>query len=79
MVSRQPVGFEFVPGDAVVFGRPGRYRHPRLIGLRASAVAKPFGDWLIFYWDRPRHVHLFRLMHGARDLPSRLVEGEPVA
>ena len=59
-------------------GHPGRYRHPRLAGLRVWAVAKPFGDWLIFYWDRPRHVHLFRLMHGARDLPRRLVEGEPM-
>jgi toxin ParE1/3/4 len=59
-------------------GHPGRYRHPRLAGLRAWAVAKPFGDWLIFYWDRPRHVRLFRLMHGARDLPRRLVEGKPV-
>jgi len=55
-------------------GHPGRYRHPRLAGLRIWAVAKPFGDWLIFYWDRPRHVHLFRLIHGARDLPRRLVE-----
>ncbi len=56
-------------------GHPGRYRHPRLAGLRVRAIAKPFGDWLIFYWDRPEHVHLFRLMHGARDLPRRLVEG----
>jgi len=55
---------------------PGRYRHPRLAGLRVWAVGRPFGDWLIFYWDRPRHLHLFRLMHGARDLPRRLVEGQ---
>ena len=55
-------------------GHPGRYRHPRLAGLRIWAVAKPFGDWLIFYWERPRQVHLFRLIHGARDLPRRLVE-----
>jgi len=59
-------------------GHSGRYRHPRLGGLRAWAVAKPFGDWLIFYWERPRRVHLFRLMHGARDLPRRLVEGKLV-
>ena len=59
-------------------GHPGRYRHPRLAGLRSWAVAEPFGDWLIFYWDRARHVHLFRLMHGARDLAQRLVEGQPV-
>ena len=56
-------------------GHPGRYRHPDLVVLRARAVAKPFGDWLVFYWDRPRHVHLFRLMHGARDLSRRLIEG----
>ena len=54
-------------------GHPGRYRHPRLAGLRLWPVAKPFGDWLIFYWDRPKHIHLFRLMHGARNLPHRLV------
>ena len=58
-------------------GHPGRYRHPRLCGLRVWPVAKPFGDWLVFYWDRPRFVHLFRLMHGARDLQWRLVEGKP--
>lgn len=58
-------------------GHLGRYRHPRLAGLRVWAVAKPFGDWLIFYWERPEYVDLFRLMHGARDLPRRLVEGQP--
>ncbi len=57
-------------------GRPGRYRHPRLTGLRVWPVANPFGDWLIFYWDRTPHVHLFRLVHGARDLPHRLVGGK---
>jgi toxin ParE1/3/4 len=58
-------------------GHPGRYRHPRLAGLRVWAVARPFSDWLIFYWERPEHVHLFRLMHGARDLPRRLVVDKP--
>jgi toxin ParE1/3/4 len=58
-------------------GHPGRYRHRRLAGLRVWAVARPFGDWLMFYWDRPEHVDLFRLMHGARDLTRRLAEDQP--
>jgi toxin ParE1/3/4 len=57
-------------------GHPGRYRHRRLAGLRVWPVARPFRDWLIFYWDRPDHIYLFRLIHGTRDLPRRLVEGQ---
>ena len=56
-------------------GHPGRYRHPRLQGLRVHRAGKPFGAWLIFYWDRPESVDLFRLMHGARDLPRVLIQG----
>jgi toxin ParE1/3/4 len=55
-------------------GHPGRYRHPGLRGLRMHTVIKPFRAWLIFYWDRPESVDLFRLIHGARDLPRVLVE-----
>jgi len=55
-------------------GYPGRYRHPRLAGLRILPVARPFRDWVIFYWDRSKHVDLFRLIHGTRDLPRRLSE-----
>lgn len=55
-------------------GHPGRYRDRRLTCLRVWPVAKPFRKWLIFYWDRPENVHLFRLMYGTRDLSRRLVE-----
>lgn len=55
-------------------GRPGHYRHPRLAGLRVWRVGKPFENWLIFYRDEPDHVTLFRLIHGARDLPRRLAQ-----
>jgi toxin ParE1/3/4 len=55
-------------------GRPRRFRHPTLHGLRSWAVERPFANYLIFYRDQPEAVELFRLMHGARDLPRRLVE-----
>jgi len=55
-------------------GRPRRFRHPLLEGLRSWPVARPFGSYLIFYRDLPRTVELFRLMHGARNLPRRLAE-----
>ena len=55
-------------------GHPGRYRHPRLAGLQAWPVGKTFSDWLVFYWGHPDFVHLFRLVHGARDLARRWVD-----
>ena len=54
-------------------GHPGRYRHPNLAGLRVKRVGKPFENWLTFYWDQADHVLLYRVIHGARDLPEQLL------
>jgi toxin ParE1/3/4 len=47
---------------------------PALIGLRSWRVEKPFHRHLIFY--RFNEVTLFaeRVIHGARDLPRRLLQ-----
>jgi plasmid stabilization system protein ParE len=55
-------------------GRLRRFRNPVLAGLRSWPVARPFGSYLIFYRDLPDCIELFRLIHGARNLPRRLTE-----
>ena len=60
-------------------GRPdqGRVRHfrdSRLHGLRSCAVDRPFGKILIFYRSTDDMLFAVRLMHGARNLPRRLLE-----
>jgi toxin ParE1/3/4 len=54
-------------------GRPRHFRHPKLRGLRSCPVERPFENLLIFY--RANEVlDVVRLMHGARNLPRRLIE-----
>jgi toxin ParE1/3/4 len=55
-------------------GRLRRFRHPNLQGLRSSPVAHPFNRLLIFYRIRGEALQAWRLIHGSRDLPRRLVE-----
>jgi len=55
-------------------GRPRGFRHPALRDLRSARVQAPFRKLLIFYRTTPDSVQVWRLMHGARDLPHRLVE-----
>ncbi len=58
----------------------GRHRHfPQLDlrGIRSFSVNRPFDAHLIFYRFDDAHLDAWRIMHGARDLPNRLVE--PVA
>lgn len=55
-------------------GRRRRFRHPKLKGLRSFSVARPFSKMLIFYRILDDSLQAVRLMHGARDLPRRLVE-----
>lgn len=57
-------------------GRLRRFRNPALAGLRSRTVARPFANYLIFYRDQPECLELFRLMHGARNLPRRLAQSE---
>jgi plasmid stabilization system protein ParE len=56
------------------FGRPRRFRHPLLRDLRSSPLTRPFNRLLIFYRVRGAALQAWRLLHGARDLPRRLVE-----
>src|SRR5690242_19055994 len=55
-------------------GRKRRFRHPKLQGLRSLPVRRPFHRLLIFYRVADDALQAVRLMHGARDLPRRLVE-----
>jgi toxin ParE1/3/4 len=55
-------------------GRERRFRHPTLHGLRSFRVEPPFNELLIFYSVEEDCIEALRLMHGARDLPRRLLE-----
>ena len=55
-------------------GRQRKFRHPDLRGMRSFRLASPFEVHLIFYRAHAGELVAERLMHGARDLPRRLVE-----
>jgi toxin ParE1/3/4 len=55
-------------------GRRRRFRNPALQGLWSFPVAAPYHKFLIFYRVTNDRLEAWRLMHGARDLPRRLVE-----
>ena len=55
-------------------GRLRKFRHPALRGMRSFRLASPFEVHLIFYRHHGDELFAERLMHGARDLPRRLVE-----
>jgi toxin ParE1/3/4 len=55
-------------------GRVRHFHNPALQGLRSFRVEPPFDRRLIFYRVTEGGLQLWRLMHGARDLPRRLVE-----
>jgi toxin ParE1/3/4 len=55
-------------------GRRCRYRAPELGGMRWRAVSVPFALHLVFYKTINDEVSIERVMHGARDLPRRLLE-----
>jgi toxin ParE1/3/4 len=55
-------------------GRVRRFRHPLLKGIRSFRVNPPFNLHLIFYRHDAATLYAERVMHGARDLPRRLVE-----
>ena len=58
-------------------GRLRRFNHPKLQGLHSFALERPFQQVLIFYRDDGVTLQAVRLMHGARDLPTRLTEPSP--
>lgn len=54
-----------------------QFKSPELAGIRSVTVARPFDKHLIFY-QGGTELAIERIMHGARDLPQRLLE-EPEA
>ena len=55
-------------------GRRRDFHHVELKDLRRFRVHPPFGVHLIFYRHTGPELFAERLMHGARDLPRRLLE-----
>ena len=55
-------------------GRPRRFRAPELGGIRSLPVGGSFGVHLVFYRAASHDLSIVRVMHGARDLPRRLLE-----
>jgi plasmid stabilization system protein ParE len=55
-------------------GRRRGFRHSALKGIRSFQVKAPFKRHLIFYRFDPSTVYVERIMHGARNLPRRLLE-----
>ncbi len=58
-------------------GRIRHFRNPLLHGLRSFRIELPFDRLIIFYRSSENGLQAWRLMHGARDLPRRLVEVVP--
>lgn len=61
-------------GQHPQLGPRGRFTHPRLRDWRFFLVARPFQKHVLFYETASADVVMRRAMHGARDLPRRLVE-----
>lgn len=55
-------------------GRPRRFRALELAGIRSLSVGGSFGVHLIFYCAQRDVLSIERVMHGARDLPRRLLD-----
>lgn len=55
-------------------GRRRRFRSPELAGVRSLSVGGKFGSHLIFYRITGDVLSIERVIHGARDLPRRLLE-----
>ena len=51
-----------------------RFPEPELQRLRFLPVSRPFNTHLIFYRFDSTTLEAWRIMHGARDLPRRLLE-----
>lgn len=60
--------------DQPEIGRGRRFKDVRLQGLRSLRVDAPFSKVLIFYRVTAADIELWRLMHGAQNLPMRLKE-----
>lgn len=59
--------------DMPDLGRPARFSAPVLRNLRVYLVERPFEKYLIFYRHDEETLWAERAIHGARDLPRRLM------
>lgn len=55
-------------------GTRRRFRDPRLMGLRSRSMSGAFRVHLVFYREEAGALFVFRVLHGMRDLPRRLLE-----
>lgn len=55
-------------------GRERHFLHRELAGLRSFRVIQLFDKFLIFYRATGDELSAERLIHGARDLPRRLLQ-----
>jgi len=55
-------------------GRPRFRDWPELAGIRSWRVQKPYHRHLIFYRGDDKTLTAERVVHGARDLPRRLLQ-----
>ena len=55
-------------------GRPRFADWPELAGIRSWRVQKPYHRHLVFYRHDERTLLAERVLHGARDLPRRLLQ-----
>jgi len=51
-----------------------KFRAPELAGIRSFPIVGRFGVHLIFYRVSGHALGIERVMHGARDLPHRLLD-----
>ena len=49
----------------------------RLAGLRWLVMVRPYDNHLIFYKYDSEVLRVVRVIHGARDLPRRIMQEEP--
>ena len=55
-------------------GRLRRFRSSSFTGIRSCPLKTPFDTHLIFYRANLTTLSIIRVIHGARDLPRRLLE-----
>jgi len=55
-------------------GRIRKFRDLRLVGIRSFRIERPFEKHLIFYRVENDKLIIFRVLHGVRDLPRRLID-----
>jgi len=55
-------------------GRVRQFQHRELAGMRSFRVNPPFDKYVVFYRFNESTLYAERIVHGARDLPRRLLQ-----